>query len=103
MVISGPWLRILLTATHNPTTVARTGMIQTSEGQVCLLGTVFDSGTVGGFSGSAISTSLLLRGVPNKARIERLSRKHGQHHHRGEKEKPRLGLDRHQRVKLDKR
>src|SRR5215469_7213075 len=102
IVIFGPSLRILVTATHRPTTVATIGMIHTSESLVFFLATALDSGIEpDGVCGSAMVNLLRICSVPNQARVERLDREHRQHHYRGEEEQAGPWLDRHQGLKLD--
>src|SRR5271170_3291555 len=102
MVIVGPWLRILVTATQTPTSAATIGITQTGEILVCFLATARDWGTGG--SGVCCSTMYNLLGadgVPDKTWVKGLNRKHRQHHHRGEEDEPRSGFNRHQRLELD--
>src|SRR5580693_1352725 len=107
IVISGPSLSTLVTATHAPTTAARIGMNQTSESRVRLLGTVLDSGTEergGSLSGicDLFRIGLLpAYRIPNQPRIERFDREHREHHHRREEDQAGPRLNRHQRLKLN--
>src|ERR1022692_2750614 len=102
IVILGPWLMILVTATQVPATAATIGMIQTSESRVRFLGTTFASGTWGsGLSLSGMLNLLRTCGIPDQSRIKGLDREHRQHHHRGEEKKPGRRLHRHERLKLD--
>src|SRR5579864_9181468 len=104
MVMFGPSLRILATATHTPTSAAMIGMVHTSESLVCFLGTALDSGMgPGGVCGSAMCNLAQIGGVPDQSRVERLDRQHRQYYNRREEKEARPRLHRHQRLKLDQR
>src|SRR3984957_13175694 len=104
IVIVGPSLRILVTATHTPTSAARIGMNHTSDSRVRLRVRPFDSGTGGkGRSLSAIEYLFRTRRIPDEARIERLHRQHRQHHHRRKEQQPGPRRDIHKWLKLNQR
>src|SRR5215469_13310241 len=92
IVIFGPSLIILVTATHTPTIAARIGMTQTSDSRVRLRGTFLDSTTEGrGGSRSGIANLFRIRlvqthRIPDQARVERLDPEHREHHHSGEED-----------------
>src|SRR5215469_17056341 len=101
MVISGPSLRILVTATQTPSAAATIGIIQTTESRVRLGESPLDCGTVGSVvRSSAILNSLFACRVPYQTGIERLDRQHGQHHYHREEKQPGPWLDRHERLEL---
>src|SRR5215469_1132213 len=101
MIISGPSLRILVTATQTPSAAATIGIIQTTESGVRLGERPLDCGTVGSVvRSSAILNSLFASRVPNQTAIERLDRQHCQHHDHREKKQPGTRLDRHERLEL---
>src|SRR6516164_7971654 len=101
MVISGPSLRILVTATQTPIAASSFGITPTTESRVRLGETPLDCGKVGSVvRSSAILNSLFACRVPNQTGIERLDRQHCQHHDHREEEQPGPRLDRHQRLEL---
>src|ERR1017187_9567345 len=97
---------IFVTATQTPAIAATMGMIQTSASRVRFLATTRDSGTLGSDWSLSGILNLCLNcfrtgGIPDQPRVERLDRKHGQHHDRGKEKKPGCRLDGHERLKLD--
>src|SRR5262249_1832846 len=101
MIISGPSLRILVTATQTPGGGDTSGVSETPEGGVRWGESPLDCGRVGRVvRSSAILNSLFASRVPNQTAIERLDRQHCQHHDHREKKQPGTRLDRHERLEL---
>src|SRR5579863_1155113 len=102
IVILGPSLMTLVTATHTPTNAAKIGMNQTNESRVRLLDTALELGTGGiGVSGSGMLNLFRTGGIPDQARVEGFDRKHRQHHDRRKKKQAGRGRHRHQWLELN--
>src|SRR6266576_1749610 len=104
IVIFGPSLRILVTATQTPVSAATMGTIQTTESRVRFLTTVRASPTWGsGGSRSGIPHLSRAQGIPDQSGIERLDREHRQHHDSREEDQPQRRLHRHEWLELHER
>src|SRR5262245_20184837 len=100
MVMVRPSLRMRWMAIPTATTAARIGMIQTTEIRVRLRRPTVACGRRGKSVSSAIVSPHFSAGIPDEARIEGFGRNHREHDHRREKQHPRSGRHRHQRVQL---
>src|SRR5450631_2892993 len=97
MSIVGPCASFCWTTTKAATTITSAGKNQT-KGRCLLRGgsaTACGRSSVGNIGGSAIGV-----GIPQQALVERLCRKHGQHHHRAEREGAETHLNGRQRANL---
>src|SRR6188768_3846004 len=100
MVMVGPSLIMRWMAMPMATTAARIGMIQTTEIRVPFFRTTVACGSSSRLIFSAMRTLRVCQRIPNQPGVKGLRRDHRQHHHRREKNYPRTGLDKHQRLEL---
>src|SRR5262245_54283809 len=100
MVMVGPSLMMRWIAMPMATTAAKSGIIQTMDARWRLFGTTVACGRVSRLLLSAISVLLACPCIPDQAGVEGFRGDHGQHNHCREKQHPRTGLHRHQRLEL---
>src|SRR5215831_5582825 len=102
MVMVGPSVRIRSTAIPTAITAARMGMIHTME-----IRELFFETTVACATSSRSPSAMIAlpgrAGIPDKARVERHRRQHGQDDHGGEEDHARAGLHGHERLQLHER